>query len=139
MEHDISDYHVSLSTVVGSSTMLPVTRLLAADLQTNPYLTIGDFFKNLSDSDLQALIEVVDEGETNAHFSELLLVSQMLATAEGLGAKFENLDIVTQRVNAFCMYVAIESLHRKGLVKVHHQNMSFGDDMKSKIVVERID
>ena len=139
MIEGIDKYHVSLSTVANSSEMMAVTRLLAIDLQNNPYLSVGDFFKKISDADLQLLTDVVDEGEENVHFSELLLLSHMLAMAEGLGPKFENIDIVTERVNAFCMFVAIESLHRKKLVKVHHENMSFGEDMKSKVVVERIE
>jgi hypothetical protein len=31
------------------------------------------------------------------------------------------------------------SLARKGFVKVHYENMSFGEDMGQKIVVERIE
>jgi hypothetical protein len=34
--------------------------------------------------------------------------------------------------------MVIESLKRKGLVKVYYENISFGDDMGEKIIVEKI-
>jgi hypothetical protein len=36
------------------------------------------------------------------------------------------------------MFVAMESLYRKGMVKVYHKNMSLGEDASDKIVVEKI-
>ena len=39
----------------------------------------------------------------------------------------------------FITWMAIESLKRKGLVKVYYENISFGDDMGEKIIVEKID
>jgi hypothetical protein len=46
--------------------------------------------------------------------------------------------MVTDRANQLISFLIIVSLERKGLVKVHYENMSFGDDMGDKIVVERI-
>jgi len=37
------------------------------------------------------------------------------------------------------MFLTIESLSRKGLVKVHHNNMSFHEDCMDKIIVEKLD
>lgn len=135
---DISNYHVELSKVAASKDLLSVTRLLAAELMSNPYKTVGEFFTDINDSDLQILIDVVETSGTSEHSGDLVLLSQMLHAAEGLGTKFDDFDGLTKRVNAFGMFAIITSLHRKGLVKVHYENMSFGSDMGDKIVVERI-
>lgn len=135
---DISKYHVELPKIVSEKSMMPMTRLLAADMMDNPYKTIGDFFKEMSDADLQSMIEIVESNGDDPRTSEMLLISQMLYTAEGLGTHFDDLDGITKRINALGMFAIITSLDRKGLVKVHYENMSFGDEMGNKVVVERI-
>ena len=45
---------------------------------------------------------------------------------------------VSERMNAFCGFLAIEGLSRKGLVKVYHENISFGEDFGNKIIVEKL-
>lgn len=137
-KNDLSEYHVDLSKVANEKQMMSMTRLLAVELMDNPYKTVGEFFSELSDEDLQKLVDIVETNGESDRTGELLLMMQMLHGAEGLGTKFDNIDGVTKRVNAFSMFAVVTSLHRKGMVKVHFDNMSFGDDMGSKIVVERI-
>ncbi len=137
---DMSSYSVDHAKVIQSQDCLAVTKLLAVDLMARPYMQIGDFFKKLSDTDLTTLMDVVEsnDGETtNDQFSDLLLIAEMLAGAEGLGGG-ESVDMITDRTNQLISFLIIVSLERKGLVKVHYENMSFGDDMGDKIVVERI-
>jgi hypothetical protein len=137
---DMSSYSVDHAKVIQSQDCLAVTKLLAVDLMARPYMQVGDFFKKLSDTDLTTLMDVVEanDGETpNDQFSDLILISEMLAGAEGLGGG-ESVDMVTDRANQLISFLIIVSLERKGLVKVHYENMSFGDDMGDKIVVERI-
>ena len=50
-----------------------------------------------------------------------------------------NVVEITKHTNAMVMFIAMEGLYRKGLVKLYHEHMSFGDDAGDKIVVERID
>lgn len=130
-------YSIDLKNVMNSDDFLPVTRLLAVDLMKNPYLIVGDFFKKMPDETLQTLLELsedIDEGNTGEDF---ILLSQMLATGEGL--EFSNdVDEVMARVNIFVNYLAIESLARKKMVKIYRENMSFGEDMGDKIVVEKL-
>ena len=52
-----------------------------------------------------------------------------------LKRKRGTLDTIHQRTNHLITLIAIESLSRKGLVKVHHKNMSFGDDMGDKVII----
>jgi hypothetical protein len=139
MENEDEDqtFSVNYAKVAGEKSLLSVTRLLANELLTNPYMTIGDFLKGLNASDLELLVNVIDEGANHSNFEDLLLIAEMLANAEGL----ENgtLDVFTERTNQLTTFIVCESLYRKGLVKLHHENMSFGEDMKDKIIVERLD
>ena len=137
---DIGGYSVDHAKVIKSQDCLAVTKLLAVDLMARPYMQVGDFFKKLSNADLATLMDVIEanDGVTpNDQFSDLILISEMLAGAEGLGGG-ESVDMVTDRANQLISFLIIVSLERKGLVKVHYENMSFGDDMCDKIVVERI-
>ena len=85
---------------------------------------------------MNALLEVADTDD-NPRLGEILLISEMLATGEGL-EQSQDADGVTLRMNAFCAFLAIEGLSRKGLVKVYHENISFGEDFGNKIVVEKL-
>jgi hypothetical protein len=85
---------------------------------------------------VNALLEVADTDD-NPRLGEILLISEMLATGEGL-EQSQDADGVTLRMNAFCAFLAIEGLSRKGLVKVYHENISFGEDFGNKIVVEKL-
>ncbi len=130
-------YIINFQKIVSDKSFLPVTRLLAADMMENPYITVGDFLKGISDNDLAQLMElsnVIEEEDTGEDF---ILLTEMLATGEGLS--FSNdVDEVQMRVNQFVVMLSIESLYRKGLVKIYRENMSFGEDMYHKIVAEKL-
>lgn len=139
-ETDYANYNIIYDNVVKAKDLLAITRLTAADLMKCPYMTLGDFFKGLSNSDIQSLQDVVelavDEPEHES-IGDLVILTEMLTTAEGvIRSDFNDMH---KRLNTFCMYVTVVSLARKGLLKVHYENMSFGEDMSKKIVVERID
>lgn len=139
-EEDVGEYSIDHSKVLQSKECLAVTKLLAVDLMARPYMRVGDFFKNLSNADLDILMNLIESNDgvnANEQFSDLILISEMLAGAEGLGGG-QNVNDITDRANQLISFLIIVSLERKGLVKVHYENMSFGDDMGDKIVVERI-
>jgi hypothetical protein len=136
MDDDDSTFTVNYHNIIKQNNMLSITRLLASVLTHNPYMRVGDFIKNLSDIDLETLVNVCDD-EHNEHFEELLLIAEMLSVAEGLDRG--TIDLIHERTNHLITLIAIESLGRKGLVKVHHDNMSFGADMGDKIIVEKLD
>ena len=35
--------------------------------------------------------------------------------------------------------VTMENLYRKGLIKLYHENMSFGEDSEKRVIVEKIE
>jgi hypothetical protein len=134
MEFD--GYNINYEKVVESTVSLPVTRSLASKLMKTPYMTLGDFLIGLSGADLDTLMEISTADE-HERFEDIILISQMLAEAEGLDNTFGT-DELQIRTSMFSKYLIIESLHRKGMVKMHHENLSFGDDMGDRIVVEKV-
>jgi len=114
--------------------------MLAMKLMENPYVNVGEFISSLSNDDLQILIEkieVEDRGD-GAQLEDLIVISGMLAISEGLDTTFD-VDEVMHRIDKLVGFLVIESLKRKGFVKVFYENMSFGEDMGDKVVVEKID
>ena len=129
-------FTVNYQSIVNEKSLLSITRMLAVQMMDNPYITIGDFLRDLSNGDIESLVDIIEEGEEHENFSDLMLISEMLATGEGLEAA--NLDLACDRVNQFLILVTCESLARKGLVEVFHKNMSFGEDMKDAVVVKKL-
>lgn len=138
MSEDFGGFFVNVSEVAKSKDCLAVTRMLAIDLSNHPYLTVGDFLKGLSDNDLQALVEGAEtEDNGEVMLEDLLLISMMLHQSEGL-PPIESDNEATDVLNILINYLVCESLARKGLVKVFHENMSFGADCADKIVVQKL-
>jgi len=129
------EFNINYEKVLYEERFLPVTRLLAANLIKNQYMPIGDFIKSLKNDTLEELTEI-SENENDPHFEEVILITEMLAAAEGtnIGGTPE----VHQRLNLFITWLVVESLRRKGLVRVFYENISFGEDMVDKIIVEKI-
>ena len=127
-------YSINYEKILEQKAMLPITKLLVTELQKNPYMLPGDFFRDLPDSTLHELQGVAENNESQ-HFEEIILMAEMLTQAEGLSSmSFEELN---RRTNQFIMYLTLESLKRKGLVKIHYENMSFGDEYGDKMIAER--
>jgi hypothetical protein len=126
-------YSLNFHEITINKDLMAVTRLLAADMMKNPYVNVGEYIGELSDSDLKALLEAEDKNR----YEDLILLSEMLATAEG-GDQAPTDEVFKDRTNHLITLLVIESLGRKGLVRVYRENMSFHDDMKDKIVVEKI-
>lgn len=131
-------FNVNLDKILASKDMLAITKLTALEAKTSGYLTVGYFLQRLSDDDLNELLAICEDSknETNERLGEILLITEILAVSEGIEPG--NLSEITKRMNTFIVLMTIESLNRKGLVKVYHNNMSLGDDAGSKIIVEKI-
>ena len=134
-DQDLTNWVVDYKKVAGNKSFLAVTRMLANQAMANPYITLQQFFTDLSDGDLDTLLEVADEEDNSFHFQEIILMTEMLSRCEGLVTK--DAAQLTDRVNAFMMLLACEGLYRKGMVDVIRENYSFGDDMGDAIVVKK--
>jgi hypothetical protein len=127
---------VNYELIAREKSLLSLTRLLASEMSKKPYVIVGNYIKEMSNSDLQTLIDIFDQGEHHENFSDIVLLAEMLAQGEGL--ECGNFDVIHYRSNQFMMFVTCESLSRKKLVKVHHANMSFGEDMHDAIIAEKL-
>lgn len=139
MEEDIfgdDGFTVNYSEVVKCKESLAVTKLLAARIMENPYMRIGEWFKDLSDADLELLVAVTDNSDST-NFEDLILIVEMLARAEGV-APAPNMDELYDRINRLMVLLVGEQLFRKGLIKMHHDNISFGEDEGDKIIMEKL-
>ena len=135
---DFENSHPDMEKIIGSDKLLPVTRSVAKMLMRNPYTSLGKFFKKLSDENLEILMEIIDEGDSefNERMEDIVLMTEMLSRAEGVPT--ESVEEITENVNYFGACVTCVSLARKGLVRVYYENMSFGTDHGEKVLVERI-
>jgi hypothetical protein len=73
----------------------------------------------------------------NENFADLLLMAEMLVRAEGLNGS-DSSEAMNIHLKKFITFLAIEGLYRKGLVRVFRENMSFGEDMEERVIVEKI-
>ncbi len=136
---DFENSHPCMEKIIESDKLLPVTKSVAKMLMRNPYTSLGKFFTKLSDENLEVLMEIIDEGDSefNDGMEDVVLMTEMLSRAEGVPS--ESVEEITENVNYFGMCVTCVSLARKGLVRVYYDNMSFGKDQGDQIIVERID
>ena len=141
MEDDPIDFensHPDMEKIIGSDKLLPVTRSVAKMLMRNPYTSLGRFFKKLSNENLEILMEIIDEGDSefNDRMEDIVLMTEMLSRAEGVPS--QSVDEITENVNYFGACITCVSLARKGFVRVYYDNMSFGADNGDKMIVEKI-
>ena len=76
-------FEVNYEKVFKTNSVLPMARLLAATLMENPYMTVGMYMQKARDKEL-ALIMEISEDEEDERMSDLLLMAEMLARAEGV-------------------------------------------------------
>lgn len=134
---DDQTFSINFAQVSKEKSLLSITRLLAVNMMANPYITVGEFLKDIGDSDLDTIGDIIDAGEEHENFSDLMLISEMLAVGEGLPQG--TVDVMHSRVNMFLTFITCEMLGRKGLIQVVRENMSFGEDMASAIVAKKLD
>ena len=135
---DFENSHPDMEKIIESDKLLPVTKSVAKMLMRNPYTSLGRFFKKLSNENLEILMEIIDEGDSefNERMEDIVLMTEMLSRAEGVPS--QSVDEITENVNYFGACITCVSLARKGLVRVYYDNMSFGKDQGEKILVEKI-
>jgi hypothetical protein len=125
-------YSLNYPRILEQKDLMAVTKLLVHRMMENPYIVVGDYIQDITDADLESLVDAIEQKE----FHDVILMSEMLATAEGCD-NAKDFEEFQRRTDQFVSLLLIESLHRKGLVLAHHENFSFHEDMKDKIVVER--
>ena len=120
--------------VLNTNSILPMVRLLAADLMKNPYMTIGAFLQRARNDDLQLILEA-SEDEEDERLSDILLMAEMLAKAEGV--ETDSIEDVYKHLNSFITLAAVASLERKGLILADYDVMSFGEEFAHSTIAKR--
>jgi hypothetical protein len=62
----------------------------------------------------------------------------MLSKAEASDVEYEASEAMARQFDLLKVLITCVSLEKKGLVKIHYENMTLGEDMGDRIVVERI-
>lgn len=138
-------FSVNYDQVIASDVHSSIVKMLALQIKQNSYLTVGDFFRNLSKSDLEYLVNAIEEANEmdeeeymeSDKVDDLLLLTMMLSQAEG--GEEDGIDDLHNKMNCFCMLTVTTSLHRKGLVDVFYENFSLQQDAGSNIIAKRKD
>jgi hypothetical protein len=121
--------------------ILPTIRLLAIDLQKNPYVTVGDWFRGLADSsvyELQELAETCYENPDNEESMEqMMLLAMMLASGEGT-CDMNDMEKNRTQLGMLMSLITVVGLERKGFVRVFYENLTLGDDMGGAVIVEKL-
>lgn len=134
-------FYLNLKQISGDTSLLPTVRLLAMDLIENPYISLGDWLKSLNDLSLREVLDASEatlENEDSPMMEQLMLLTLMLAQAEGTLHGMNEMEELGKQIEMLRNYVIIVSLARKGLVRVFYENLTLGSDMGDRIVVEKI-
>lgn len=141
LKFDDNGYNINYRNVAEANWILPTIRLLAIDMQKNPYVTLGDWFRGLADSsiyELQELAETCYEDPENADaLEQLMLLTMMLASAEGT-CDMQDMEKNRTQLGMLMSLITIVSLERKGHVRVFYENLSLGTDMRDAVIVEKL-
>jgi hypothetical protein len=129
-------FTINYDQIIVEKNMLAITKLLAYSIKANPYMSPASFIKDMGSTDLELIQEVGDSGADDPHFNELILMTEMLAQAEGIPSM--SMEEMNTRVNQFLIFITMESLKRKGLIRIFYENMSFGDDYLDKMIAEKL-
>lgn len=127
-------FNINYENIVKTKNILPMVRLLAADLMQNPYMTVGMYMQEAKDTDLELIMEI-SEDEEDERLSDILLMAEMLARAEGVSSP--DIETVNNHINSFISLAAVTLLDRKGFVDAEYNNMSFGEEFAQHIVAKR--
>ena len=125
---------INYEKILATNSILPMVRLLAADLMKNPYMTIGAFLQRARNDDLQLILEASEE-EEDERLSDILLMAEMLAKAEGV--ETDSIEDVYKHLNSFITLVAVASLERKNLIDADYDVMSFGEEFAHHTIAKR--
>lgn len=124
---------VNYERVSNSTDLHSIVRMTALRLMNNPYMSLKDFFEWVSQDDLDSLQSMIEDADNADNLKNLLLLAEMLASAEGLSSLSEDESI--KNLNTFCAYVTCASVGRKGIADVFYEKMTFGDEYAEDTII----
>lgn len=130
---------INLEKILLDSNYSTITKDVIKIIKKHDYMSVGDFFTNLTNSDLTALncvCEIAFRHNDDKLKTDLLVITCALQLAEGV----EPISDSEQASNVayFCDLIQIETLARREFVNAFRENFSFGQDMRHKVIVENL-
>lgn len=137
-EHD-ADYGVNLDLILKTGDRYLIAQEMAVTIKMNGLMTVGMLMQSIETDKLQHMIDFIEETYESADPSddtcheELMLVTLMMIYAEGGQI---SMDVAIRAMSQTVMFLMMESLSRKGLVELRHENMSYDDAVSDRIVAK---
>jgi|LakMenE18May11ns_1017448.scaffolds.fasta_scaffold9622321_2 hypothetical protein len=132
-------WYLNYEVIASSTNICPTIRLLAIDLQKNPYISIGDWVQSLSDNSFAEIYELAStDDEDSFEMEQMLLLTLMLSHAEGTSLPNDDMEGMNRQLAVLRQLIVMCSLEKKGFVRCHYENFTLGEDMGDRIVVERL-
>ena len=128
---------LNIDVVLAAKEVAAPIKLLAMRAKSGDYIVPGKYFQELNDFDLAQLVNLADM----CNFNEMALfnmvcLTEILSSFEG----FPALSDQEARDNVGMIVIVLTSmmLARKGLCKVHYDNISFSGSADNDTIVELI-
>jgi hypothetical protein len=148
MEDDFNEegtYSINFDMIAESKEYSALVRLLAHNIKQNSYMSLGDFFKNIPDPDLEYMMDIIESvadeesefDENDTALDELIIMTMMLNKAEG--GEDMDMEETHKKINALSVLAVTTSLARRGLVDVYYENFSLQEDAENLMVAKRRD
>lgn len=128
-------FTLNVDRCIADKSIPAVIRNLFVELRDKGYVHVGNFFKDLTDIDLETLKElaesthpeatnVTDEQVENA-YEHMALLGMALMVGEGCELSIDNCEL---GLKLAITYTTVEGLFRRNLVEVIHENWSMDGD-----------
>jgi len=143
MDSDETMYTLNIEKCINDTSRPAPIRQLFVTIRDHGYITVGQFFKNLTDQDLtilSELMDLMDPKNTDAKAKDLAahhltLLGIGLTAAEGLVV---NESSATDSLGAVVAFIAMESLARNNVIEVFHDKWTM-DPLSSDVMAKCID
>lgn len=138
---EITGYSLSMKRCANIQGLPAVIRGVFNSVIENGYFIVGEYFADMSDYDIDLLSELAEKiyPENAGYYSSDAKEDALtLLTLFGLGmASGEGLELTDEcndtYIKTAIILITLESLSRKGLVQVYHENWSLGSDNERPI------
>lgn len=136
---DEEGFCLNLPEIVRSRTIIGPIRLLAAEMQERPYMSVGEWMSGLDFISFQQIFDLADADDNDETMMEqLLLLTMMLSSAEGTSVNGQNMDELATQLSMLRQLIVFTSLEKKGLVRCYYEHFTLGTDMGDKTIVEKL-
>lgn len=125
----MTTFGINLQKVVEADDFTSIVRMTALKLLKHPYLDVGTFLTELSQSDVSVLASwcnaITLKIDEEYMLSSIVLLGEMLAQAEGVVL---NGDVT--RTSNLMILLTFEDLARKGVITFNRKLATLGSDLE---------